>query len=176
MFRAGARSITTAVQLQQIRAYYKDIKIYLFINKKAERNSSADCTQYLISNNWQFKITIKISYLKPVGTFLFLMTGEEKQLHETSQKCAWFIHHPSKLSLLTVFIIVLHSVDLFKCCLSWSVCKSLANRLNSKPIGYNIQSFYFCVHLFRKHSFKGCVLGLMVGTALSITCATIQSF
>lgn len=40
------------------------------------------------------------------------MTVQEKQLYELLQQSAWFIHHPSKLSLLTAFIIALHSVDL----------------------------------------------------------------
>lgn len=43
-----------------------------------------------------------------------------------------------------------------------SICKSLANRLISKPVKYNIQPIYFCLHLFRKYSFKEWKLGLLV--------------
>lgn len=43
-----------------------------------------------------------------------------------------------------------------------SICKSLANKLISKPVKYNIQPIYFCVHLFKKHSFKEWKLGLLV--------------
>ena len=72
------------------------------------------------------------------------------------------VNSPSKPSLLNIFIIITCSVDQNKQLLCKSICESLANRLNLKPVKYNIQPFYFCVHLFRKHSFKEWKLGLLV--------------